>query len=549
MRTGGVSGPPDRPVGVGQSHRPLLTAGPPIRSPQWQRRLLTAVLVLGVVTAAGLATRAGDDHHPGPAPPASTPASIRLAVVGDFGSTNSHEAAVAAMVVADDPDAVLTVGDNAYGSAGQDLAVGQYYHSFIGGYAGAYGAGSTTNRFFPALGNHDISDGPGLPGYLAFYDLPGAGTTSLRPSGNERYYDVVLGPVHVFFVNSDPSEPNGRTAASAQATWLRNGLAASPSPWNVVVFHHAAFSSSSSHGSNPTMQWPFEAWGADLVLNGHDHTYERIVRDDDSDGTPLTYVVDGLGGQSPYGFTTPVAGSQVRYHADYGALFLDATATTLTGTFATVGGATPDTFTLNAPAQGHITGQVTDAGGDPVVGAMVHAVDYRADPAVILGDVTDATGHYDIAVPAPDAYAVGVLDPTATNAFEYAQDNPSIDPADDAVVTPGQTVTVDVALDGAPAAPGGISGTVTDAGGPVPGAWVMSMTAGGTPTLASVTDASGHYTISGLAPGEYRLVVADPSGLRRWEYFDDATSWPSADTLTVAAGTAATADVVLAAAP
>lgn len=530
MRTGGVSGPPDRPAPVGQ------------------RRLLTAVLVLGVVTVALLATRAGPDE-PGPALPASTPASMRLAVVGDFGSTNSHEAAVAAMVVADDPDAVLTVGDNAYGSAGQDLAVGQYYHSFIGGYAGAYGAGSPTNRFFPALGNHDISDGPGLPGYLAFYDLPGAGTTSLRPSGNERYYDVVLGPVHVFFVNSDPSEPDGRSASSAQATWLRHGLAASPSPWNVVVFHHAAFSSSNGHGSTATMQWPFEAWGADLVLNGHDHTYERIVRDDDSDGTPLTYVVDGLGGQSPYGFGTPVAGSQVRYNADYGALFLDATETSLTGTFTTVGGAQPDTFTLTAPAQGHIAGTVTDAAGDPVVGAMVHAVDYRADPPVILGDVTDGAGHYDIAVPAPDAYAVGVLDPTAANAFEYAQDNPSIDPADDAVVAPGQTVTVDVALEGSPLAPGGISGTVTDAGGPVEGAWIMSMTAGGTPTLATVTDAAGHYAISGLAPGEYRLVVADPSGLRRWEYFDDAGGWPDADTVTVVAGTAATADVVLAAAP
>ena len=58
-------------------------------------------------------------------------------------------------IAADDPDAVVTVGDNAYGSAGQDTAVGQYYHSFIGGYAGAYGAGSPTNRFFPALGNHD----------------------------------------------------------------------------------------------------------------------------------------------------------------------------------------------------------------------------------------------------------------------------------------------------------------------------------------------------------------------------------------------------------
>lgn len=315
------------------------------------------------------------------------------------------------------------------------------------------------------------------------------------------------------------------------------------------MFHHAAFSSSSGHGSNATLQWPFEAWGAELVLNGHDHTYERVERDDDHDGTTLTYVVDGLGGQAPYGFTTPVAGSQVRYNADHGALFLDASATSLTGTFRTVGGAQPDTFTLTAPARGHIAGTVTDGGGDPVAGAMVHAVDYRADPPVILGDLADAAGHYDISVPAPDSYAVGVLDPAAVNAFEYAQDDPTIDPADDVSVAAGQTVTVDVGLGGSPVASGGISGTVTDAGGPVEGAWVMSMTAGGTPALATVTDAAGHYAIAGLPPGEYRLAFVDPSGLRRWEYFDDATSWPGADPVTVLPGTAATADANLAAAP
>ena len=410
------------------------------------RYLLVGVLVLSALAMTLVAASAGRSR-PETRRPASTPAAVRLAVIGDFGSTNSHEADVAAMIAADDPDAVVTVGDNAYGSAGQDTAVGQYYHSFIGGYAGAHGAGSPTNRFFPALGNHDISDGPGLAGYLAFYDLPGAGATALRPSGNERYYDVVLGPVHLFFVNSDPSEPSGRTATSAQAQWLRTGLAASPSPWNVVVFHHAAFSSSSSHGSTTAMQWPFEAWGADLVLNGHDHTYERIVRDDDTDGTPLHYVVDGLGGQTRYGFGTPVAGSQVRYNADYGALFLDVTETALTGTFRTVGGAQPDTFSLVAPEAGHIAGTATDSGADPVAGAMVNASDYRARPSVILGRLTRAAGQFIISVPAPRANAVAVLDPSGHHAFEYHEDGTAIDPADDAAVAAGETVTVDVQLD------------------------------------------------------------------------------------------------------
>jgi hypothetical protein len=68
----------------------------------------------------------------------------------------------------------------------------------------------------------------------------------------------------------------------------------------------------------------------------------------------------------------------------------------------------------------------------------------------------------------------------------------------------------------------------------------MSMTAGGTPASATTTDAAGHFTISGLPAGEYRLAVVDPSGERRWEYFDDAGSWPDVDRVTVTAGTGAT---------
>ncbi len=507
-----------------------------------QRATLLVVLAASAAVVAAVAV-AG--RHPGRVdPPASTPAAVQFAVIGDYGSNNSHEADVAALVAAETPDVVATVGDNAYGNAGFDAAIGQYYHGFIGAYAGSYGAGSPTNRFFPALGNHDISDGGHLAGYLSYFTLPGAGVTSLRPSGNERYYDVVQGPVHLFFIDSDPSEPAGITASSAQATWLRNGLAASPSPWNVVLFHHAPFSSSSGHGSTAALQWPFEQWGADLVLAGHDHTYERVVRDDDNDGTPLTYVVDGLGGQSPYGFSTPVAGSQVRYNADYGALLVDATETTLTGRFRTVGGSTVDTFTLTAPARGHIVGTVTDGTG-PVAGAMVHAIDYRADPAILLGDLTDAAGHYDISVPAPDRYAVAVVDPTGARAFEYHQDDPAIDPADDVVVAPGATATADVELSGSPLAPGAIGGTVTGGGDPVAGAWVLSVGATGTPGQAVVTDVSGHYTLAGLAPGSYKLIVTDPAGVWRWEWFTDATSWADATPVTVTAGQSATADLAL----
>lgn len=277
-------------------------------------------------------------------------AAVRFAVIGDYGTNNAGAAAVADLVHAAQPEFITTVGDNACFGNSPDAAIGQYYADYIGAYQGAHGAGSAVNRFFPALGNHDFTDGGGLPAYLAYFTLPGAGITQPHPSGNERYYDFVQGPVHFFVVDSFGAEPDGNTAGSRQATWLRQGLAASTAAWNVVLFHHAPYTSWSLRpGNKEALQWPFEAWGADLVLAGHVHTYERLVRDDNQDGVPLTYVVNGLGGQAVHQFRdVPMGGSQVRYNAQFGAQFFTATATELTGSFRTVDGVTQDRFTLSA---------------------------------------------------------------------------------------------------------------------------------------------------------------------------------------------------------
>jgi hypothetical protein len=88
------------------------------------------------------------------------------------------------------------------------------------------------------------------------------------------------------------------------------------------------------------MQWPFQAWGADLVLSGHDHTYERIDRDG------LTYVVNGLGGNGRYDFQEIVEGSQVRYNDDYGAMLVEASPESLAFQFVSIGGEVIDTYTI-----------------------------------------------------------------------------------------------------------------------------------------------------------------------------------------------------------
>ena len=179
------------------------------------------------------------------------------------------------------------------------------------------------------MGNHDW-DTTGAAPYLNYFTLP----------GNERYYEFTWGPIHFFVLDSDPREPNGISSTSPQGQWLQGRMTASKARMQVVYFHHPPYSSGSVHGSTPEMQWPFKDWGADLVLTGHDHTYERLLVNG------LTYLVVGTGGRSLYALGTPVAGSQVRYNADYGALLVDVQGDTVSFKFINRANATIDAFTL-----------------------------------------------------------------------------------------------------------------------------------------------------------------------------------------------------------
>lgn len=263
----------------------------------------------------------------------------RLAVIGDFGVNTQAEGDVAALVTGWQPDAVLTVGDNNYpdGSAATiDANIGKYYAAFIHPYQGAFGPGATSNRFFPALGNHDWRTRDGAP------PLPYPSLDYFALPGNERYYDVVVGAVHIFVVDSDPHEPDGVEVTSFQADWLRNALRESVSPWRIVLMHHPPYSSSTVHGSTPALQWPYASWGATAVLAGHDHTYERIVRDG------IVYFVNGIGGADLYPLGAPVTGSQFRFNSDHGAMLIEATTEVMTYTLATRTGAIQDIYVQRA---------------------------------------------------------------------------------------------------------------------------------------------------------------------------------------------------------
>ena len=84
---------------------------------------------------------------------------------------------------------------------------------------------------------------------------------------------------------------------------------------------------SGNHGSTSALQWPFEAWGTDVVLAGHDHIYERLQVGN------IPYFVVGLGGSLKYGFGTPLPESQFRYADDFGAMLVTANKTSMTFEF------------------------------------------------------------------------------------------------------------------------------------------------------------------------------------------------------------------------
>lgn len=327
---------------------------------------------------------------------------LRFAVIGDFGNGSSNEALVATMVAEWDPDFVITTGDNNYPDGAADTIdkrIGKYYSQFIGDYQGTYGNGSEENRFWPSLGNHDwhsIScDGNRCSGpYFDYFTLP----------NNERYYDVDFGLVHLYAIDSFSDEPDGNKKNSDQANWLKNTISSSLSCFDVVYFHHPPYSSG-RHGSNSRLQWPFQEWGADVVISGHDHTYERL----DVDGFP--YFVNGAGGATLYDFENVgnlPAGviSKVRYNDKHGAMLITANYQQITYQFFNINGMMIDEYsiakncepsgneapavdagldhTITLPASANLNGTAVDDGQPDPPGALTTTWSKISGP----GDVT-----------------------------------------------------------------------------------------------------------------------------------------------------------------
>jgi acid phosphatase type 7 len=267
--------------------------------------------VLACVATGFVSCHSSSPDSPSPTPPVVPPVVVASAVLvgaGDIGDCTQTAVTETAKLIDSITGVVFTLGDNVYMSGTMAL------------YTGCYGPnwGRQLSRTKPAIGNHDY-DGSSLAAYLTYF----AGTGAAGPDG-EGYYSYDAGSWHVLVLNSQI--PIG--AGSTQLLWAQSDLAASKAQCTLAYWHHPLFSSA----QNGPQSFVKDLWrvlyqaGVDVVLNGHDHAYERFDTQD-PDGKldrarGIRQFTVGTGGATLYGFGSPTTNSQI-HSSTHGVLKLN----------------------------------------------------------------------------------------------------------------------------------------------------------------------------------------------------------------------------------
>jgi len=198
--------------------------------------------------------------------------SFKFAVLGDFG-TGSREQygigeAMAKLHETFPYETVFTVGDNLYGSQ----RAKDFERKFEIPYKPLLEAGV---KFYAALGNHDIRE---QPSYKLF-NMEGKLFYTVKPTDTIKFFML------------DTTYPTPE-----QYEWIEKELTASTEEWKIVVFHHPLYSSGGRHGSDLALREKLEPLfvkqNVSVVLQGHDHFYERIKPQ-----KGIVYFVAGSGGK------------------------------------------------------------------------------------------------------------------------------------------------------------------------------------------------------------------------------------------------------------
>lgn len=300
-----------------------------------RRAVLLLALVMAACSSAGdprsAATAGRSTSAPTTGPAATTtttPPAATLLAAGDIASCRSSGDEATAAILDARPNAVVaTLGDNVYpnGTAAE----------FANCYDPTWGRHKGRTR--PALGNHEYGVFR-AGGYFAAFGAA-AGEPPLG------FYSYDLGAWHVVVLNSN-CEVVGCATGGTQEQWLRADLAANPTRCTLAIWHHPRWSSGTVHGP---YQPVFPLWaalyeaGAELVLSGHEHNYERFAPlnpDGQVDPRGVRQFVVGTGGIGHYALGPPQTGSEARNDNTLGILALTLRSTGYAWQFVPVAGKT-----------------------------------------------------------------------------------------------------------------------------------------------------------------------------------------------------------------
>jgi hypothetical protein len=272
-----------------------------------KRRVLVAAPIFLVLALAGTALALSGGDAPSNVTPldgalpsvrSAPPRPMLVTAAGDIcGLSPATCSPTADLIGRIAPDIALTLGDNQY----EEGTLAQY----LAGYDGAWGAFKEIT--YPVAGNHEWKT-PAAQGYLDYFGTQDYWYT--RSFGDWR-----------FFALDGTCEANGGCApGDPQHEWLAEQLAARSDRCILAYWHQPRFSSGTKHGSDEDVAplWQLlDSAGADLVLNGHEHNYERFsAQDAQGVSTPegMVAIVAGTGGNGggSYPFGDAIANSQVR---------------------------------------------------------------------------------------------------------------------------------------------------------------------------------------------------------------------------------------------
>jgi acid phosphatase type 7 len=181
--------------------------------------------------------------------------------------------------------------------------------------------GRVKSRTRPATGNHEFHAAGASP----YFDYFGAAAGDPKTA----YYSYELGTWHIIVLNSECKDVGGCDAGSQQEKWLREDLKAHPAACTLAYWHKPLFSSGGAHGNHLSVKPLFQALydaNADVVINGHDHDYERFApQTAEAVADPkrgIREFVVGTGGKNHRPFGEIRANSEVRDATAFGVLKL-----------------------------------------------------------------------------------------------------------------------------------------------------------------------------------------------------------------------------------